>query len=404
MKRTVFAGAILILSLATGAGRGQPAPSITADNSIVASIPFELVAGHIVLQVRVDNSRPLSFFFDTGDRVGLIDTARARELALKFTREIMIGGAGSQLLTGSPVEGSNWTLTGLEGFSQPIRLAIPLGDLARAFGHDFDGIIGGEFISQYVIEVDYKGRILKLHDKSRFKYSGPGEIIPIELNHGGFPVIEGMMPIGSEPLRGKFVLDLGSGDTVILHSPFVVGHHLLDGKFETIKAIGRGGAGGRSNGRAGRVAELKIGKFKISNPTAMFSEDKTGTLADAELAGNIGQRIAGKFKTFLDYSNERIILEATDAFSKPLDRASSALSAENKNFKTFRVTEVLEASPASEAGLQKDDLITKVNDKQSADLTLSRLKEMFEQSATYKVTVRRGARILKVTLTTRKLV
>src|SRR5215470_12476346 len=58
------------------------------------TIPFELISRHIVLQVRVDNSRPLSFVFDTGDKVGIIDLNRAREMGLRLGREVRIGGAG----------------------------------------------------------------------------------------------------------------------------------------------------------------------------------------------------------------------------------------------------------------------------------------------------------------------
>jgi C-terminal processing protease CtpA/Prc len=65
---------------------------------------------------------------------------------------------------------------------------------------------------------------------------------------------------------------------------------------------------------------------------------------------------------------------------------------------------VLESSPASEVGLQKDDLIVKVDDKPASELTLTKLGEMFELPVVYKLTIRRGDQILQVTLTPRKLV
>src|SRR5690242_9051698 len=67
-------------------------------------IPFELVNRHIVLQIKVNNSRPLSFVFDTGDKVGIIDLDRAKELGLKLGREVKVGGAGGGQLTGALVE------------------------------------------------------------------------------------------------------------------------------------------------------------------------------------------------------------------------------------------------------------------------------------------------------------
>jgi hypothetical protein len=194
------------------------------------------------------------------------------------------------------------------------------------------------------------------------------------------------------------VLDIGSGGGLTLHSPFVVEHNLLSPGLKTIRAIGAGGAGGQSVGQIGRLSEFKIGTFRISTPTALFSQDKFGAMANKNLAGNIGQRVASKFRLFLDYNRERIILEPAASFNEPTDRAFSgvALISEDKDYTTFRITDVLESSPASEVGLQKDDLIVKVNDKLAAELTLTKLSEMFEQPVAYKLAIRRGDQICKL--------
>lgn len=406
-RKSLLAFLIIILSLATAAsGTRQTSPKPAATTSPVA-IPFELVARHIVLKVKINNSRPLSFVFDTGDKVAIVDAERAKELGLKLEGQIKVGGAGSDFLTGSFVKESAWTLPGLEGFSQPVTLAIPLGRLAARFGHDFDGIIGSDFIKQFVVEIDYQVRLIRLHDKDKFSYSGPGESLPIQLDGQGHPAIDAAVtPLGGAPITGKFVLDIGSGGGLAFHSPFVVEHKLLSTGLKTIRSIGAGGAGGQSVGQIGRVSELKIGKFRIANPTVLFSEDTAGAFSNKNLAGNIGQRVASKFKLFLDYNRERIIFEPAANFNEPFDRAFSglALIGEDKDYKRFRITDVLERSPASEVGLQKDDLIIKIDDMPASELTLTELSEMFERPLAYKLAIRRGDQILQVTLTPRKLV
>ena len=109
---------------------------------------------------------------------------------------------------------------------------------------------------------------------------------------------------------------------------------------------------------------------------------------------------------FLDYSHERIIFEPNSNFAEPFDRAFSGLRirADGKDFRTFRVTDVLEDSPASEAGLLKNDVIIAVDETLAEALTLTKLNEMFERPVAYKLTVRRGDKTLHVTLTPRKLV
>ena len=397
---------ILLLSLLTTGLRQQTAP-VKATNDAPISIPFEMVTRHMMLKITVNNSRPLSFVLDTGARRGIIDIDRAKELGLKLEGQMRVGGAGAQTQTGAFVRNAQWSLVGLENFSQAISLAIPLGNIASRFGHDFDGIIGADFISEFVVEVDYAARLLKLHDKTKFKYSGAGEMIPIQLNEQGHPYLEAeVTPLNSKPIRAKFVLDLGSGGALALHSPFVAEHRLLEGSNKTVRAIGVGGAGGQATGRFGRVAELKIGSFKISNPPALLSEDKSGAFANAAVAGNIGQQIAGRFRLFLDYANRRIIFEPAKSFAEPYERAAPgfALRAENKNFTTFRITDVLENSPASEAGLQTDDLIMKVDDEANTDLTITKLQELFERPRQYKLTIRRGDQTLQVTLVPRKMI
>jgi hypothetical protein len=418
MKRIHFVTLIAALTAALAAAvsplpeqsvfssHARPTPNASAVKPVV-TIPFKLVTRHIVVPVKINNSRPLSFVFDTGDKVGIVDIGRAKELGLDLHGQVRIGGAGSDTLIGSYVRGATWKLQGFEDFSQPVTLAIPLGRLAARFGHDFDGIIGSDFIRQFVIEVDYQARVLKLHAKDSFVYSGSGESIPIQFNGQGHPLIEAeVTPRGGEPIKGKFVLDLGSSGALALHSPLVKEHRLLESNHRTIRAIGVGGAGGDVQARLGRVSELKIGRFKIAGPPALFSQDKGGAFANASLAGNIGQRVASKFKVFLDYERQRIILEPVSTFPDPFDQTQSgmALTTEGADFSLVRILEVLEDSPASEAGLLKNDQILKVNNKEAADLSITALGEMFERPGNFRITVRRGDKTIELTLTTRKLI
>jgi hypothetical protein len=404
MKRKALLSLVFLFLLISTAAAQRPA---TAPASAPIEIPFEMVTRHIVLKIKVNNSRPLSFVFDTGDKVGIIDLERAKELGLKLGREVQVGGAGAGQLAGAMVEDSSWSLVGLENFSQPIRMALPFGNLASRFGHDFDGIIGGDFIKEFVVEVDYQARVLKLHQKDKFSYTGRGETLPLEFNNIGYPTIEATVtPIGGTPIKGRFLIDLGSGGTLALHSPFVNSNNLLKPELKTIKSIGAGGAGGQVSGHVGRVGELSFGSFKIARPTTLFSQDKGGAFASSQLAGNIGQQIMGKFKIFLDYGRSRIILEPNKTFADPYDRAYAgfALRAEDKSYRTFRVTDILDDSPAAEAGLQKDDVIIRIDGHQDADLTLTKLNEMFEQPVSRKVTVRRGEQTLQLTITPKKLI
>ena len=403
----MFLTLILICGLTAAPAVSVPASVVRAADDAAIVIPFELVNRHIFLKIKVNNSDPLWFIFDTGDTFAIIDLERARSLGLKLEGEINVGGAGAGLLKGAYVKESSFTVPGLERFTQAVTMALPLDILKPNFGHDVDGIIGSDFIKQFVVEVDYPARLFRLHNKEKFSYSGSGDIVSIRLANGGHPVIQGeVMLQGRDPIKAEFVIDLGSGGSLVLHRPFVDEQHLPAPDQKTIRAIGAGGTGGEITGRVGRISGLKIGKFTIDNPVTMFSTDSKGAFASASIQGNIGEQIMSKFKVLLDYDHSRIILEPNATFKEPIERASSGLKilGEGKDYRTFRVKEVLENSPGTEAGLQKTDLIIAINERPTAELTLTQLLEHFERAVPYKLTVRRGEQTLQLTLTPRKLV
>jgi len=379
------------------------AQAVTADKPIV--IPFEPVTRHVVMSVSV-NGKPLSFILDTGDKFAIVDMDRAKALGLSFGSAIKIGGVGSEAVTGAFVRDAAFSVPGLPQFAQPISIAMPLNTMAGKMGHDFDGIIGHDFIAQFVVEIDYRAKEVRLHNKDTFSYSGPGEIIPIEINGNGHAVVDAeVTAAGRPPVKGKFTFDIGSGAALSLHSPFVKANGLPGEGVKTIKALGIGGAGGSSSGRIGRVAALKLGRFTFTGVTTFFSADETGAFANAAVAGNIGAQIATRFRLFLDYGRKRIILEPLDGHLDPFDHASSGivLSTDAPDFHRFRIDEVLEGSPAAERNLQPGDILAAVNDRPASELTLTSILELFEKPVPYKLTISRGNATLNVALTPRVL-
>lgn len=389
-----------------GAGlhRGVTHP---ADSTGDVALPFELVTGHIVLAVSVNGSNPLSFILDTGDKYGIIDVDRARELNLTLGGNIPIHGVGPQSTPGSLVKDATFGVAGLPGFSQNVTLAMPLKGLSAKLGHDVDGIIGADFLSEFIVELDYDARVVTLHNKQAFTYRGSGDTLPIRLNPSGHPIVHGSVtPVGGEPIAAEFAFDAGSGGTLALNSPFLVAHHLPAPALPTVKAIGHGGTGGSAAGRIGRVSALTIGRFTLHDLPALFSEDTAGAFAESDDQGNIGQKIIGRFRVFLDYARSRIILEPTAAIDDPFEPASAGLRIETAgaDYRTFRVIDLLESSPASEAGLRRDDVITAIDARPASGLTLTTVLELFERPVARTLTIRRGTQALTVTLKPRKLI
>ena len=154
---------LILIGISTAGALGLHAaaiPVVTLQSSQATAkapvtIPFELNGRHILLKGKV-NGQPLSFVLDTGDQVAIVDLDVAKRLNLELTGEVRVGGAGAAISTGSMVKNATFTLDGLDGFSQPVRMALPLGRvLSPRSGRPFEGIIGEEFIKQFVVEIDY---------------------------------------------------------------------------------------------------------------------------------------------------------------------------------------------------------------------------------------------------------
>ncbi|HYL77960.1 MAG TPA: aspartyl protease family protein [Bryobacteraceae bacterium] len=376
-----------------------------SDNKPV-TIPFESVNNNIFLQVSV-NSRSLWFLLDTGDKYAVIDLTAAKSLGLQLGDPVPVGGAGTNIIMGNLLRNSPFTIPGLKDFSQPLFIAVPLDDLARRMGHEFAGTLGFDFISQFVVEIDYVKRTLTLHDRARFRYEGHGDILPITFNAAGHPQVQAqILDAGRPPIDGTFVFDLGSGAAVILNSPFVNREKFLQSGRPVVPWLGGRGFGGAIPGSVGRVKGLKLGSSVIDDPVIVFSQAQGGPLGSADAQGNIGAAILEKFNILLDYGNKRIILEPNANFGEPLEysRSGLLLVAVDANNKSFRVEAVLDHAPASESGLRPGDLLIGVNGHAAGQFTLSEIRAMFKSATECELTVQRDDRRLTVKLKLRRLI
>lgn len=404
MKRLAAA---VILPLALLVATGPQTAALQAPAPVpVATIPFDLAVRHIMLKITVNKSQPLSFVFDTGANEAIVRSDTATALGLSLHGSVSGGGAGAGRQAGHRVRDARWSLVGLEDFSQPVVLSLPFATLPAGLGQDVDGIVGAQFIKEFVVELDYQARVMRLHDRKKFTYAGQGTTLPLDFNSHHHPVLKATVtPVGGKPIEHQFVLDVGSGAALILHSPFVAEHRLID-PAKTIRTIGMAGAGGQSFGRTGRVASLQIGPYSLNDLPATFSQDQAGALADPTLAGNIGAAVASRFRVFLDYGRKRIILEPSPTFANPFEGPNTGLAirAFGDDYRTFRVIDVLEDSPATGAGIREGDVITAVDDMPAEKFTLTSLLETLSASGSRRLTIRRGDERVTVTLTPRRLI
>jgi hypothetical protein len=408
-----FLMAALVLSSMGTAFAQQPTvaasdpPAVHAPHKDV-KIPFTLENRTIFFQVQAGGSRPYWFVLDTGWKYAVIDLAIANSIHLNLGDQVDVSGGGKKTVMGNMLNNSPFSLVGLKGFSQPLFLALPLNDLAKANGHEVAGILGTDFTSEFVVEIDYLSKTITLHDKATYQYRGEGQSFPVTFNAAGWPEIQAAVIDGDRPaMEDKFVLDIGnSAAPLILNRPFVESEHFLRADRHTLPWLEGQALGGGIDASVGRVTGLQIGHFLIKNPVTMFSRAATGPFAATESQGNIGAAILEKFRIILDYKNSRIILEPNSRFDEPThyNRSGMILEAVGENFQTFRIKAVADDSPASEAGLRVGDTLIAIDGQPVSELSLSELRFKLQRAKACELIVERDDARVKISLKLRDLI
>jgi PDZ domain/Aspartyl protease len=360
--------------------KDTPPPEVQFANGRSAGpIPFDRVGNFIYLRAQLNNSEPLWFLLDTGATSSYFDAERAQTLGLGLSiKNVTLG------LPGLRVHKQNFSV-------RPLKLGF-------YNGHITDGLLGYDFISRFVIEIDYVNSRISLHDPRTYQYAGRGAVFPLTMLEddagGKVPLIRlNIMLPGRGPLEGNFIADTAVRSSISFNTPFVDAHKLLHSVRQVLQAPLGGGAMVReSNQSIARLSHIHFGRLTIRKPIAIFFQDKQGVLASPEFDGVLGSEILSRFKVVFDYSRQELVLEPTRHISdlEEYDQSGLLLTAEGTGLKTFRVRRMIENSPATVARIREGDIISAINGKRVSSLTLEQLRQMFKQGGrSYRLTLKR---------------
>src|SRR5580704_16389905 len=356
-----------------------PGPLDTTLAPNAPPIPFTMEANHIVFDVSVNGRPPIGFILDTGADQNVINSTRLEEFGMKTYAKTMTSGGGNSAEYAYGV-GATFTLPGVELRNQHVS-AIDQTGLERALGAKFGGILGYDFISRFVIEIDYQNQRITLHDPGTWKYSGTGVTVPVIFDNG-IPHAYGSIGVPTKAdIPAYFVVDFGAAETATLTSPFVKSNDLT--RLAQTNTIVNRPAGLESqffaqNNVRGHLQRLTIGSLTVNNVPVNMSVNTKGAYASTNFSGTVGESIYSRYHCYLDYSNYRIILEPTPEASKPFPERETyglTLLASGADLHTYTVAAVRPGSPAEADGFQKGDVISGEDGKNASEFTLRELRD-----------------------------
>ena len=410
MQRIITAIAFVALILAASTvseaqnrrKRSQGVPLVssrfTAGDS--AKIPVELDNNIIFVRARVDGSRPLKFIFDTGASVSVVNADLIGELKLK------VEGQADGTATGGAIH------VGLvNGVSLSVEVAEVTNQIVATLALDkspcvqFDGIIGYDFINQFIVEIDYPNSMINLYNPKTYTYSGDGKVVPLSLAGRRTPLVATDILLAEDrSIVSKLELDTGGDSAFVFTSAFVKKNRLVESLSTNIKGTGVG-AGGEQKRVVARVKRIQLGSFMLDGPIVNLEQDAEDGGKEGD--GIVGGEVLRRFKVILDYAHQRMILEPNSAFKEPYEAAMSGIlfGSNEEDCKNFKVQGVEPNSPAAAAGLQPGDIITAVDGKAIEKLSSDEFERLWLQNGKeIKLTIKRGTEILEKRMILRRLI
>jgi hypothetical protein len=365
-------------AVATFAPLKQNSSDVTMAASSV-QLPFTMEANHIILQVQVNGHAPIGFLVDTGDCCETINTPRAAAFGLSSYGSTASYGGGN-LAQFSYASGATFTFPGMELHNQHVDMLDQTG-LEKALGVPLGGLLGYDFLSRFVVEIDYDAKIMTLHKPSSWHYTGHGVIVPITFD-GGIPYLEAQISVPTQPaILAHMCMDFGAADTMTFNSPFVQKHNLVDLAGTDTRANKPAGLEkqffAQTNMR-GHIDVFRVGGLVAESIPVSLSANTSGAYSDDIFDGTVGEGIYTRYHVFLDYPHHRAIFEPTAKTSNPFpERKTFGLSiiANGDDLHTFLVTGIRAGSPAEKDGFLKGDIISGLDDKPATTFTLAQLRD-----------------------------
>ncbi len=356
-------------------------------------VPFEYIMDHIFIPVNIAGKERL-WVLDTGAGMTVVDSTFAAELGLHMEGDLK-GQGGGNTLSYSMVTLPPYSLKGIR-FDEQTVVAIDLQPLLTKAGLEAVGILGYDFLSRFTIKVDYAARTLSFYDPETFEYTGDGTTLDAPLKN---QVLTAPMSVDGK-FDGQWRLDLGATGCSI-HHPHAKANGLLERKgIDNISL----GAGGSSLERTMEFERIDFAGFTVEKPLLDFPVGgDAGTLAEAELIGNIGNTLLKRFVLYLDYASQRLIVEKGADFDRVFPRGKSGLQVLYNADGEMETANVVHGTPADKAGFEVGDVVTGVNgiDIEHLDGLVAFRDLMKEPAGTkYEITVARDGerKVLKMKL------
>jgi hypothetical protein len=400
------------------------------------NLKFNSVNNLIILSALL-NGKPVNFLLDTGVNKTKVFGQVKDSLSLVEAEYISLRSLGSS----EPVKAFRTTNNIIDfgpilGEKQEVYfITDPRFDLSSKLGINVQGIIGYEFLKDFILRLNYNRNKLRLyqHDKFnrklndfdkinfRFIRKKPHIKIPVEFKDGRAKELVFLIDAGSSDAFWIFE----NKDVVAPENSFFdyIGYGL-----ETV-----------IEGMRSKAKSVQLGGYKLKEPRTAYLDSVSAELftADRYKDGILGAEVLRRFVTFFDYKNQNLYLKSNRSFNDNFnyDRSGLFLQYTGEEINTIKtpirvkmynkeksvynptdsakqfsirlqiskilnVANIRPNSPSSEIDIQIGDRILKMNGRLITSLGLDKINQLLsgDEGDRIKMILKRGDIILKRTI------
>ena len=293
------------LSIAAGVVGTQTPPS-----AATTAIPLQTESASHVFFARtmVNGAGPFWFTIDTGATLTVIDpaaAARAKLVIRDAGRRANVGIAAADTAM-STTNGARISVAGLPVFAPSLLYVVAVQNNASYLGHAIDGVLGTDFLSRHIVELDYATTRVSVLPPSRTDPPGRQGIVTFTID-GNVMIAPAIVTLpDGQRVTARLLIDTGSNGALTLTSPFVSRHDLI-ARFPSHQANAAVGINGTVFSPVIALTSVAFGDAVIPRPNAALSRAAAGLDASTDFDGIIGAELLRQFTVTIDYPRRRLM-------------------------------------------------------------------------------------------------
>jgi hypothetical protein len=370
-------------------------------NDSLFTIPFLLYDDVTVLKVRINDSEPLNFIFDSGTTTSLIDSVTAMKIGLFSTQSegLMLSNDYEEmpLAKVKTIKAGNVTIT-----DRPVIIEHSFENYYRILGIPIHGIIGLDFFGKYKTEIDFDKMQIQLGNN--LDTSG---FLPINaiIHNALFYVDASIFTTIHDSISHRFLFDTGDMTSISLAEPFWKNNNLLSKCKSYYSGINRSSSGSSSASYFGSFEKIGFYNYHFNGVYINMTSANRGFFSNDTIAGTLGIDILKRFTIIFDLNNEKIYIKPNKKFNESYRINTTGLRARlNKDITQCIIEAVLLHSPAEQAGIQSGDVLISINGIIANSWNISQIRQLTRSKPGTKLLfiIKRGSEQKEMELTSKE--